>query len=118
MRQIYFRAKHDDKWVYGDLEVQRCDGRTLIHCYDESGKYHRQYDVSSDTVGQFTGKLDKNGTPIYEGDIVKTALYDTQVIYEDCGFRLKVMNNKLIRSLFLRGELEVIGNIYDNKQLV
>lgn len=118
MRQIIFRAKSNGRWVFGDLEVNRRDERTLIHTYDENNYYHRQYDVQPGTVCQFTGIYDKNDTPIYEGDIVRTSKYVTTVIYHEAGFRLQVIDNKKISPLFMRGELEVIGNIYDDEQLV
>lgn len=121
MRQIIFRGKFHDWWVFGDLEVNRVDERTLIHTYDDyddNKRYHRQYDVRADTVGQFTGIYDKFGTAIYEGDIVRTNKYVTSVIYHEAGFRLQVIDNKKISPLYMRGELEVIGNIYDDEQLV
>ena len=119
MRTIIFRGKSlNNRWVFGDLEVNRLEERTLIHAYDDNNRYHRQFDVRADTVGQFTGIYDKFGTAIYEGDIVRTNKYVTSVIYHEAGFRLQVIDNKKISPLFMRGELEVIGNIYDNEQLV
>ena len=124
MRTIKFRGKccHSDAWVFGDLEVNRLDERTLIHTYYDDKRYHCQCDVRADTVGQFTGLYDKNGKEIYEGDILKAG---------DFG----VLEVRFVRGAFAflwDGNLddesptgspthewaEVIGNIHDISDLM
>ena len=69
-REIKFKAKsiYNDEWVYGDL-LHQIDG---THIYIGKGGNGRTLcpRVDPSTVCQFTGQTDKNGTPIYEGDVV------------------------------------------------
>ena len=94
-------------------------------------------DVNSDTVGQFVGLHDKNGKEIYEGDIVKIYghRFDFGFKQEEIGqikfihgafgfYREKSKNEYCFNNLETEeayGELdyyEVIGNIYDNPELL
>lgn len=123
MRTIKFRGKccHSDAWAYGNLvdyEEEECPEIQGFDVFREGRDVWQEINVERDTIGQFTGLRDKNGKEIYEGDIVRTNRYVTSVIYHEAGFRLRVIENKKISPLYMRGELEVIGNIYDDEQLV
>ena len=82
-------------------------------------------DVDKETVGQYTGLKDKNGKEIYEGDIVKVFTSKKWrigiIIYEHSGFTIDVTNNKELkygRTSIIENLTEVIGNIYDNPELL
>lgn len=72
---------------------------------------------------QYTGLKDKNGVEIYEGDIVKIQGYIYEVIFERGCFMLygiphnDINGEKLIIVRFI-DSMEVIGNIYENPELL
>lgn len=93
---------------------------------------HLKADVDPSTVGQYTGLTDKNGKRIFEGDIVlyyhrqlsgKDAPVCDAVVYEEGGFAVGAyfLNNWLCDSIHGNIQLldiETIGNIHDNPELL
>ena len=126
MREIKFRGESIDgnEMLYGHYSnaVEKGDlltwGRarekteTLLHYIDNNVVY-------PNTVGQFTGLHDKNGVEIYEGDIVATGDGNYEIGYDmsDCVCIGKTETNRL-RFLLCTTGVEVIGNIYDNPELL
>ena len=138
MREILFRGKRVDngEWIQGDIVQFPVHG--VVRIVEQEPSY-KDAEVDSDTVGQYTGLTDKNGRKIFEGDILKVkqhgemglrtcAIYFGEYIdadsvfgdYRCIGFYLKVVDEccsigGLLDSDF---EFEIIGNIYDNPELV
>ena len=132
MREIIFRAKSlDGIWEYGDL-LQWNSGDTFIGIHSENwvDDYANNYDyttiekVDPNTVGQFTGLYDKNGKEIYEGDIVKERESGIvgYIAFHKQSACFRIVFSKSDLALGNRGIsvtlLEVIGNIYDNPELL
>lgn len=118
-REIKFRGKRIDnkKWVYGFLADE--DYINDIDSIDLSS-----IEVDIDTVGQFTGLFDKNGKEIYEGDIIKGFDITIEVWYSEdraCFIaEMKEPQNDMMDILggYDTERMEIIGNIYDNPNLI
>ena len=135
MREILFRGKPlvnlHGKFIYGSLGVINTDLCAIYHCFEFEDDEMQL--VDNDTVGQYTGLTDKNGKKIFEGDIIrqinsydnleitgvvrfsKSAQFVISHTYtekENCYKREKK------KAFAIKTNCEIIGNIYDNPELL
>lgn len=129
MREILFRGaqKVDGSkslyWHEGSLVIEKDDytGEVEYYIQNESGSFL----VIPETVGQYTGLTDKNGTMIFEGDILKYINDDNEtrylkVVFEECAFLINdsgITEYDLLPTFFCLG-IEVAGNIHENPELL
>jgi len=129
-REILFRGKSiepptEGKWIIGSLVIHgNCSYIMPEIPFTPFGIV--KYRVNPETVGQFTGMIDKNGKKIFEGDVVnhtrrtsnglESANVEVYFDAEMLEFGLKYLN-ELFHCQF-NNEFEVIGNIHDNKELL
>ena len=126
MREILFRGKHDkrftnkDEWIYGVPYIDH-EGDCLIVT-----KNYRLV-VTAKTVGQYTGLTDKNGTKIFEGDVLAGNLDNdypenrtvVRVVWHKTGWHtVQADCNPDPLELSDSVVFEVIGNVHDNPELL
>ena len=121
MREIKFRAMWGGDWYHFTLDdITGCDmsgvGKPMLLVHLTESKW----------VTQFTGLLDKNGVEIYEGDLLSDK-WRVEVFFKDGSFWVNTkrwIHNKMHLDDFLKRRVkagvpaEVIGNIYENPELM
>ena len=120
----------DGNWVYGGIFPGTGDYSVIYGAAKENftGLDLEKHVVYSDTVGQYTGLQEKNGTRIFEGDICRNTKTGEIVSVKWHGTMAGYVWSKPKEDnkyLYDFGELfrvydkyEVIGNIYDNPELL
>lgn len=143
MREILFRGKPKNEADYEFLKKMykdNCkDGFIYGSLVISHGKYYicimalcqinslvnngttTMFEVIPETVGQYTGLKDKNGKRIFEGDIVTMPRYGSgkhkSVVYFKNGKFAVNGSNYNFKDICPRN-MEVIGNIYDNPEML
>lgn len=121
MRDILFRGRTigTGVWVDGSLFIDdKKDKHEICVGYVN---YRVTWEVEPATVGQYTGLVDKNGRKIFEGDIlrIKTDCFSMKGVVEFNDGTLIVTDGELTECLWYQpSEMEVIGNIHDNPELM
>ncbi|EAA7432956.1 hypothetical protein JKQ41_02570 [Listeria monocytogenes] len=135
MREIEFRGKRIDnrEWIYGNL-MQFEDSATFIFADERKGAstltyahfiINNMHAIDEKTLGQYTGLKDKNGKKIFEGDIVNCKFFDRMVgdiagviNFIDCVWAVSDFKNKRLYQLIDVDNIEIIGNIHENPDLL
>lgn len=125
-RVIKFRGMDlEGRWFYG-LPCIIIVGRDRGSYISNSCGMPMAYDIRPETLTQFTGLFDKNGKEIFEGDIVKSSqpIIDERVLINTVIFKKGGFYLNCEKQLdYLLGDyesmfIEVIGNIYQNPELL
>lgn len=139
-QEAKFRGKNinSGKWLYGYLGEVKV--KILQSTYSEKvifenlgwfntdnfGYVVNDHTVDENTIGQFTGKIDKNKKEIFSGDLLKSQngfIYKIWYSDDTAAFMAEMINPSNDMVDILGGYdtercFEVIGNIYDNKELL
>lgn len=139
MREILFRGKDlkNNEWTEGYYCRYGWTGKEKDYIIPDYASVLWGVEVDSNTIGQYTGLTDKNDVKIFEGDIVKGTAYSGKFvgvivwIDEIGGFGVRyrkrqeatAWENSSILKCASKGRTdeftaEVIGNIYDNPELI
>ena len=113
-REIKFRGQRVDngEWIYG---MPTYDFMYLFN--GEQLDSVDNYRIDPETIGQFTGLLDKNGVDVYEGDVIAHKLFpnDVEIVkYKDGAFRV----GQFLLSTYHCSVIKIMGNIHDNPELL
>lgn len=122
MREILFRGKRIDsgEWVegfyvrLGSKFDYILTGKLLIFGHNLA---YEDYLAIPETVGQYTGLVDKNGVKIFEGDIVQNVDGVYVVKYCESLTRFALVRDSMISGRPVSSGT-VIGNIHDNPELI
>lgn len=129
-----FKGKRKDgrDWVTGYLSRRTIctpDGAHLGYVIQKPNiTLHNDewYEVVKDSIREFTGKADKNGKCIFEGDICRFyeedgyegSLYE--IFWGNYGWRVREICSGRMGSLnlFFAVQSEIVGNVFDNPELL
>ena len=130
MRERIQRAKTvgTNTWIEGTYFPP--ENTMISHEQNTFNGAYIDYVVVPETVGDYTGVMDKHNTRVFEGDIVRIdedvkamfKIHDGPIVYGRGGFYINNFDtlNSLCAVASFNGVLrgEVIGNIHDNPELL
>lgn len=118
-REIKFRGKRVDTelWVFGSLIIRHGSYYIAVSTFDLV-KQDREYEVIPSTVGQYTEVKDNEGIEIYEGDIIRHGELFEICFGDGCFWRRNESDTMELHTILGMGKIEVVGNIYDNPELL
>ena len=129
MRMLKFRALGvDGQWKYGSMVAPRAKDRDHTFSPQRFFQYLREGQMNLDTLGEYIGIKDKNGKDVYESDII---IFDNSQIggkriTGEVIFNTDQTLSNLEWGIWTKdgyhptdflGEIEIIGNIYQNPEL-
>lgn len=118
-----FKAKRVDngEWVVGNIVRYGYTGKEKYYIVPSYASDLYAFEVDPSTICQCTGLRDKNGKLIWENDIVKinNSKANVLITFRDFEIICTIPNEKYYKHrLEYDTEYEVVGNIFDNKELL
>lgn len=137
MGEVLYRGKRIDnnEWITGmpwifSPPVKKAlivSAMGLVGEDDGISRYCESDEVYPETIGQFTGGVDKTGKKIFSGDIIKTYCHGLPVYTyiikfypEHMAFMARCIETNTVNYLcdIRQSAMLIVGNVYDNSELL